>query len=195
MALKKIFASINSRIVDFSLVFGFFKVVLMSFNGWNFVFFWSAGTPWYFFSVFLAGVTKICWRLHYFYEGKEVIPCLYKFCVPHDCISCNFSCMFIRSSQLCYGSGIREKLDPKTLVARRSTWQRKAFSLSVIVYEAYNILQGWVWVLCGVPFWLLWTRGARPLLLKCDFRFKSLFLDMQWRNKTVLRQTWWSLTK
>ena len=49
--------------------------------------------------------------------------------------------MFIRSPQLCFGSGSREKFDPKTLVALNSTWQRKAFSLSVIVYEAYNILQ------------------------------------------------------
>lgn len=52
MALKKISASINSRIVDFLLTFGFSKMVFMSFSGWNFVSFWSTGTPWYFFSVF-----------------------------------------------------------------------------------------------------------------------------------------------
>ena len=97
MTLEKIFAIINRWIVNLSFAFCFPKVIWMSLYGCNFVLFWSSSTPWYFFSIFLAGVAKISRRLHYFYESKEFVPCLDKFGVTHNCKSCHFSCFFIRS--------------------------------------------------------------------------------------------------
>lgn len=145
VTLQKMFISISSRIVYFSFSFGFSEMILVGFNSFNFVFFWRAGMSWNCFCIFLAGVTKICWRLHYFNEGKEFVPSLNKFCVSHNCVPSNLRCMFIASPLLFFGGGSRQKLDAmNSLVAWNSAWQGKAFSSSLIFNEAYNMLEGYV---------------------------------------------------
>lgn len=52
VTLQKMFTSINSRIIYFSFSFGFSEMIQVGFHSVNFVFFWSAGMSWNFFSVF-----------------------------------------------------------------------------------------------------------------------------------------------